>query len=121
MHNLDEKGFLYAMLSQLNPEKWGGNKLEVKDDVMHYRNDHELHVYTKYMIDKVAYHNRGIQMRHDNTHIGQQGLYFVSKDFKKIILLFDSRSTSRGITINFPEGDIHPLFIKEGTYDNPIS
>jgi hypothetical protein len=42
IHNLDYKGFVYAILSQLNPEKWGGKKLEEKDGTMHYRYDLEL-------------------------------------------------------------------------------
>jgi hypothetical protein len=32
MCNNDNKRFVYATLSQLNPEKWGGEKLEEKDD-----------------------------------------------------------------------------------------
>jgi hypothetical protein len=59
MHNYDQREFVYAILSQLNQQKWGGNKLEEKDDKIHYRKDEELQVYAKDMIDKVAYHNRG--------------------------------------------------------------
>jgi hypothetical protein len=29
-NNLDNKGFVYAVLSQLNPEKWGGKNLKRK-------------------------------------------------------------------------------------------
>jgi hypothetical protein len=60
---------------------------------MHYRDNHELQAYAKDMIEKVAYHNREIQMRCKNAYIGEQGLYFVFKDYKKIITLFDTRST----------------------------
>jgi hypothetical protein len=30
MYNLDGKGFIYGVLSQLNPEKWGEKKLKRK-------------------------------------------------------------------------------------------
>jgi hypothetical protein len=95
MHSLDERGFEYAILSQLNREKWGGKKLEEKDDVIHYHNNLELQAYAKDMIDKVAHHNRGIQIRQHNAYIGERGLYNVSKDYKKIIIIFDTRSPSR--------------------------
>jgi hypothetical protein len=76
----------------LNLEKWVGKKLEEEDDAIHYLNDHELHTYAKDMIDKVAYHNRGIQMKYSNPHIGDRRLYVVSKDYKKTIILFDTKS-----------------------------
>jgi hypothetical protein len=60
-------------------------------------------------------------MRYHNLYFGELGLYYVSKDYQKIIIIFDIKSTSRPITINFPEEDIHSLYIKEATYDNPIS
>jgi hypothetical protein len=47
LDNLDEKWFAYVILSQFNPEKLGGNKLEVKDDTMHYHNVHELQAYAQ--------------------------------------------------------------------------
>jgi hypothetical protein len=72
MHNLDNKGFVYAVLSQLNPEKWGGNKLEEKEDEpMYYRNDEELKVYANDMITKDAKHNRENIIRQHQAHFGE--------------------------------------------------
>jgi hypothetical protein len=42
IHNLDETGFVYGVLSQLNPEKWERKKLEEKDDPMYYCNNKKL-------------------------------------------------------------------------------
>jgi hypothetical protein len=121
MHNLDERGFEYGVLSKLNPEKWGGKKLEEKDDPMYYGKDLELQAYAKDMIDKDANHTRGNIIRKHNAYIGERGLYNVSKDYKKIILFDTTLSSSRRISTNFPEEDIYSPYIKERTYNNPIS
>jgi hypothetical protein len=99
-----------------------GNKLEEKEDnIGYYHNNKELQAYVKDMIQKDVNRNRGNIMRQNNPYIGELGLYYVSKDYKKIILLYETRSTSRSITINFPEEDIYSLYIKERTYNNFIS
>jgi hypothetical protein len=78
---------LYMFIRQLNPEKLRGDKLEEKDDTKYYYlKDKKLQVYAKDMINKVAYHNLGYQIRQNNAYIGEGGLYNVSKDYKKIIL-----------------------------------
>jgi hypothetical protein len=74
MHNHDERGFEYGVLSKLNPEKWGGKKLEEKDDPMYYGKDLELQAYAKEMIDKDANHTRGNIIR---QHI------IIKKNFNK--------------------------------------
>jgi hypothetical protein len=60
-------------------------------------------------------------LRQNNVYIGEQGLYNVSKDYKGIILLFDTRPSSRATTIHFPQEDINSLYIKEGMYNHPIN
>jgi hypothetical protein len=99
----------------------GRKKLEAKDEIGYYRNNKELQAYANDIIDKDTNHNRGHKITQNNSYIGVRGLYNVSKDYKKIILLFDTRSSSRGITIYFPQEDIHSLYIKKGTYNNPIT
>jgi hypothetical protein len=58
----------------LNQEKWGGNKVEEKDDRTYYYNDKELQTYVWDMIKKVAEHNHENIMRQNDTHIGEYGL-----------------------------------------------
>jgi hypothetical protein len=121
MHNLDNKRFVYYVLSQLNPEKWGGNKLEEKEnDYNYYHNNKELQAYAQDMIDKDAKHNRGIILRRNDAYIGERGLNNVSIDYKRIILLFDTRPSSRRTIIYFPQEDINSLCIDEGMYNYPI-
>jgi hypothetical protein len=106
----------------LNPEKWGGNKREEKEDELHYyHNNKELQAYTNDMIDKDAKHNQKIIIRQNNAYIGERGLYNVSKDYKRIILLFNTKPLSRATTIYFPQEDINSLYIKEGMYNHPIN
>jgi hypothetical protein len=56
----------------------------------------------------------------DTHHIGEQRLDFVSKHYKKLIILFHTNSKTRLITIFFPDLYILPLYIREGTYDESI-
>jgi hypothetical protein len=73
------------------------------------------------MITKDAKHNRENIIRQHQAHFGEWGLYNVSKDYHRIILLFDARPSSRATTIHFPQEDINSLYIKEGLYNHPIS
>jgi hypothetical protein len=54
-------------------------------------------------------------------YIGERGLNNVSKDYKRIILIFDTRPSSRRTTIHFPREGIYSLYIKEGMNNHPIN
>jgi hypothetical protein len=47
----------------LNSQKWGGNKLEEKDDAGYYSKNKKLHYDACDMINNVAKENRGIIMK----------------------------------------------------------
>jgi hypothetical protein len=50
MQNQDNEGFVYAILSQLNPQKWRVRKLEEIDDIGYYSKDNLLQSYLQEMI-----------------------------------------------------------------------
>jgi hypothetical protein len=47
MHNYNYKGFIYVILNQLNPQKWGERKIEEKDDMGYYSKDKLLQGYVQ--------------------------------------------------------------------------
>jgi hypothetical protein len=106
MHNQDNKGFVYTILTQLNSQKWGERKLEEKDDISHYSKDKLLQGYVNEMINNVSQQNLGIPMKQrERYHIVEQGLHIISYLFKnKINYNIFSR-----FAYTF-------LYIREGTY-----
>jgi hypothetical protein len=123
MHR-DKNSIIYAVLSQLNPKRWGGETLAHTYDVYNLLNNYNLQGYLEqFRVDDR--NSRGAYNVDNGLYIGRGGFGPIATKFGKLIICIETgtvivtklkqRRLTRRVTLFFPNMN-HNFYVIEKTF-----
>jgi hypothetical protein len=119
MHR-DENSVIYALLSQINPQRFGNRTLSQSIASYFIVRNEELHLYLQ-QFRHIDFKNRHTFYLEDGLYIGRKGLVAIVIKFNKVIIGFQTgkrtvnKNFARRPPVYFPDTK-HRFYITEETY-----
>jgi hypothetical protein len=85
----DSNSIIYAVLNQLNPQRWEGDSLTHTNDLYFLLSDSRLQTYAEYIRD-YEYVNRSAYNVDNGLYIGKTGLGPIATKLGKVIICFET-------------------------------